>query len=224
MLKATDSENVDFTPAMADVWAVSDLAVSRSGASSCAELTACGVPSVLMPYPYHRDMHQKVNAEQLVEAGAAVLVDESDLEAGQRRADRIVVARIADAGLRHRRRRLGEAVAVVEREAEARLDAPLPVEVERRAAGFKSVIRKRHVALLPPGRVNGGTSQLHNQFVFRGTRWGRPRTDVAHLYLASFSAHPGGGVHGAAGWNAAVSALRRRGKLVRGDAPAGSSA
>jgi len=97
-------------------------------------------------------------------------------------------------------------------------------EVERRAAGFKSVIRKRHVALLPPGRVNGGTSQLHNQFVFRGTRWGRPRTDVAHLYLASFSAHPGGGVHGAAGWNAAVSALRRRGKLVRGDGPAGSSA
>jgi len=97
-------------------------------------------------------------------------------------------------------------------------------EVERRAAGFKTVIRKRHVALLPPGRVNGGTSQLHNQFVFRGTRWGRPRTDVAHLYLASFSAHPGGGVHGAAGWNAAVSALRRRGKLVRGDGPAGSSA
>jgi phytoene dehydrogenase-like protein len=97
-------------------------------------------------------------------------------------------------------------------------------EVERRAAGFKSVIRKRHVVLLPPGRVNGGTSQLHNQFVFRGTRWGRPRTDVAHLYLASFSAHPGGGVHGAAGWNAAVSALRRRGKLVRGDGPAGSSA
>jgi phytoene dehydrogenase-like protein len=97
-------------------------------------------------------------------------------------------------------------------------------EVERRAPGFKAVIRKRHVALLPPGRVNGGTSQLHNQLVFRGTRWGRPRTDVAHLYLASFSAHPGGGVHGAAGWNAAVSALRRRGKLVRGGGPAGSSA
>ncbi len=97
-------------------------------------------------------------------------------------------------------------------------------EVEQRAPGFKAVVRKRHVALLPPGRVNGGTAQLHNQLVFRGTRWGRPRTDVAHLYLASFSAHPGGGVHGAAGWNAAVSALRRRGKLVRGGGPAGSSA
>jgi UDP-N-acetylglucosamine--N-acetylmuramyl-(pentapeptide) pyrophosphoryl-undecaprenol N-acetylglucosamine transferase len=67
---------VDFTPAMADVWAVSDLAISRAGASSCAELTACGVASVLMPYPYHRDMHQRANAEVLADAGAAVLVDD----------------------------------------------------------------------------------------------------------------------------------------------------
>jgi UDP-N-acetylglucosamine--N-acetylmuramyl-(pentapeptide) pyrophosphoryl-undecaprenol N-acetylglucosamine transferase len=67
---------IDFTPAMADVWAVSDLAISRAGASSCAELTACGVPSILMPYPFHKDMHQRANAEQLVTAGAAVLVDD----------------------------------------------------------------------------------------------------------------------------------------------------
>lgn len=70
------SRVIDFTPGMADVWAASDLAISRSGASSCAELTACGVPSVLMPYPFHRDMHQRVNAEQLADAGAAVLVDD----------------------------------------------------------------------------------------------------------------------------------------------------
>jgi UDP-N-acetylglucosamine--N-acetylmuramyl-(pentapeptide) pyrophosphoryl-undecaprenol N-acetylglucosamine transferase len=67
---------VDFTPAMADVWAVTDLAVSRSGASSCAELTACGVPSVLMPYPFHKDLHQRANAKVLADAGAAVLVDD----------------------------------------------------------------------------------------------------------------------------------------------------
>ena len=99
-------------------------------------------------------------------------------------------------------------------------------EVELRAAGFKRLVRGRHVALLPPGRVNGGTSQLHNQFVFRGTRWGRPRTDVAGLYLASFSAHPGGGVHGGAGWNAAHAALgvRRLGKPLRGGGRAGSRA
>ena len=56
-------------------------------------------------------------------------------------------------------------------------------EVELRAPGFNALVRGRHVALLPPGRVNGGTAQLHNQFVFRGTRWGRPRTDVRGLYL-----------------------------------------
>ena len=67
---------IDFTAAMADVWAVADLAVSRSGASSCAELTACGVPSVLMPYPFHKDKHQRLNADVLHAAGAAVLMDD----------------------------------------------------------------------------------------------------------------------------------------------------
>ncbi len=67
---------IDFTPAMADVWAVTDLAVSRSGASSCAELAACGIPSILMPYPYHKDLHQRANASVLAGAGAAVLLDD----------------------------------------------------------------------------------------------------------------------------------------------------
>jgi UDP-N-acetylglucosamine--N-acetylmuramyl-(pentapeptide) pyrophosphoryl-undecaprenol N-acetylglucosamine transferase len=67
---------IDFTPAMADVWAVADLAVARSGASSCAELTACGVPSILMPYPYHKDLHQRANAKVLADAGAAVRLDD----------------------------------------------------------------------------------------------------------------------------------------------------
>jgi UDP-N-acetylglucosamine--N-acetylmuramyl-(pentapeptide) pyrophosphoryl-undecaprenol N-acetylglucosamine transferase len=67
---------IDFTPAMADVWAVAELAISRSGASSCAELTACGVPSILFPYPFHKDMHQRANAKVLSDAGAAVLLDD----------------------------------------------------------------------------------------------------------------------------------------------------
>ena len=70
------SRVIDFTPAMADVWAVADLAISRSGASSCAELTACGIPSVLMPYPFHKDKHQRLNAKVLAEGGAAVIVDD----------------------------------------------------------------------------------------------------------------------------------------------------
>jgi phytoene dehydrogenase-like protein len=99
-------------------------------------------------------------------------------------------------------------------------------EVELRAPGFSALVRGRHVALLPPGRVGGGTAQLHNQLVFRPTPWGRPRTDVRGLYLASFSAHPGGGVHGAAGWNAAHAALgvRRLARPLRGGGRVGSRA
>lgn len=67
---------LDFTPDMADVWAVTDLAISRAGASSIAELCVCGVPSILMPYPYHKDMHQRANAQVIADAGAAILLDD----------------------------------------------------------------------------------------------------------------------------------------------------
>jgi UDP-N-acetylglucosamine--N-acetylmuramyl-(pentapeptide) pyrophosphoryl-undecaprenol N-acetylglucosamine transferase len=67
---------IDFTPAMADVWACADLAVCRAGASTVAELCACGVPSILMPYPFHKDKHQRANAKVLADAGAAVLLDD----------------------------------------------------------------------------------------------------------------------------------------------------
>ncbi len=71
------SKTIDFTPDMADVWAVADIAVSRSGASSCHELLACGVPGVLMPYPFHKDRHQHANAAELEKAGAAVVVEDT---------------------------------------------------------------------------------------------------------------------------------------------------
>ena len=76
---AIPSRVIDFTPAMADVMAVADLVIARSGASTCAEVTACGVPSILMPYPFHKDMHQRANARVLEDAGAAFLLhDERD--------------------------------------------------------------------------------------------------------------------------------------------------
>jgi phytoene dehydrogenase-like protein len=58
------------------------------------------------------------------------------------------------------------------------------------------------------GAINGGTGSLQQQLVFRpipGT--GRAETAIRRLYLASASAHPGGGVHGAAGANAARAAI-----------------
>ena len=67
---------IDFTPAMADVWAVANLTVCRAGASTIAELAACGVPSILLPYPFHKDMHQRTNARVLADVGAAVLLED----------------------------------------------------------------------------------------------------------------------------------------------------
>jgi len=58
------------------------------------------------------------------------------------------------------------------------------------------------------GALNGGTSNLHQQLIFRPIPGlGRAETPVRGLYLASASAHPGGGVHGACGSNAARAAL-----------------
>jgi phytoene dehydrogenase-like protein len=58
------------------------------------------------------------------------------------------------------------------------------------------------------GALSGGTSQLHQQLVFRPIPGlGRPETPVRGLYLASASAHPGGGVHGGPGAIAARAAL-----------------
>jgi UDP-N-acetylglucosamine--N-acetylmuramyl-(pentapeptide) pyrophosphoryl-undecaprenol N-acetylglucosamine transferase len=53
---------------------LASLVVGRAGASSLAELTAAGIGSILMPYPFHKDQHQLRNAEVLAAAGAAKIV------------------------------------------------------------------------------------------------------------------------------------------------------
>jgi phytoene dehydrogenase-like protein len=94
----------------------------------------------------------------------------------------------------------------------------MQARIERLAPGFGACIRARRVLgpreletrdeNLVGGAINGGTSALHQQLLFRpvpGT--GRAETGIGGLYLASASAHPGGGVHGAPGMNAARAAL-----------------
>jgi phytoene dehydrogenase-like protein len=84
----------------------------------------------------------------------------------------------------------------------------MEAQVERMAPGFRDSILDRHVLDLPAGVVNLGTSQLHQQLVFRPIPGlGRPETPVERLYLGSAAAHPGGGVHGGPGHNAARAAL-----------------
>jgi phytoene dehydrogenase-like protein len=91
-------------------------------------------------------------------------------------------------------------------------------EIEDRAPGFRGLVTGRHV-LSPPGlealdanlaggALGGGTTALSQQAVFRPLPGlGRAETPVRGLFLASASAHPGGGVHGACGANAARAAI-----------------
>jgi phytoene dehydrogenase-like protein len=84
----------------------------------------------------------------------------------------------------------------------------IEAQIEAHAPGFRSLVRGRRVERLAPGRINLGTSRLRNELLLRG-HWGGPGTGIPGVYLASASAHPGGAVHGAAGWIAAQAALRQ---------------
>jgi UDP-N-acetylglucosamine--N-acetylmuramyl-(pentapeptide) pyrophosphoryl-undecaprenol N-acetylglucosamine transferase len=71
-----------FIDRMEYAYAACDLALCRAGATTVAELANAGVPSVLVPYPYAAADHQTENARAMVDAGAAVMIKDSDL-AGQ---------------------------------------------------------------------------------------------------------------------------------------------
>lgn len=65
---------------MGDLLAAADLVLSRAGASSVAEIAALAVPSLLVPYPFATADHQTTNAHYLVDAGAARLVRDDDID------------------------------------------------------------------------------------------------------------------------------------------------
>ncbi len=69
----------DFITEMSAAYANADLVLCRAGAMALAELTVCKKPSILVPFPAAADNHQVMNAKSLVEAGAAVMIEEKDL-------------------------------------------------------------------------------------------------------------------------------------------------
>jgi UDP-N-acetylglucosamine--N-acetylmuramyl-(pentapeptide) pyrophosphoryl-undecaprenol N-acetylglucosamine transferase len=68
-----------FIEDMGAAYAAADLVIARAGAMTCAEVTAIGLPAVLVPYPHAADDHQRRNAEVLVGAGAAELILDPEL-------------------------------------------------------------------------------------------------------------------------------------------------
>lgn len=74
------AEVVEFLDDMERRFAAADLVVARSGATTCAELTAAGKAAVLIPFALAADDHQKSNAVALEAAGAARMIEEKDLD------------------------------------------------------------------------------------------------------------------------------------------------
>jgi UDP-N-acetylglucosamine--N-acetylmuramyl-(pentapeptide) pyrophosphoryl-undecaprenol N-acetylglucosamine transferase len=83
---------------MADALVAADLVLGRAGSSTCAEVAAVGVASILVPYPFAGE-HQRANAAYLADRGAAVLVPDAELDASRLLAE---VRRLGDDGIRGR--------------------------------------------------------------------------------------------------------------------------
>lgn len=71
---------VPFTDQMSVVLSASDLVISRAGAGSIAEMIRCQTPSILIPYPHAADKHQHANAYFLERQGAAIVIEENNLD------------------------------------------------------------------------------------------------------------------------------------------------
>jgi len=91
-----------FLNEMGLAWGAAELAVSRAGASSVAEAAANAVPTVFLPYPYHADMHQKFNAQPLVDRDGAILLrDHVDASTNLRETAPLIRALMDDVAARN---------------------------------------------------------------------------------------------------------------------------
>lgn len=69
----------DFNPSVADFYARTSVVISRAGAGAVSEIALFSRPSILVPYPFAAGGHQRLNAEMMEKAGAAVVIDEKNL-------------------------------------------------------------------------------------------------------------------------------------------------
>lgn len=71
---------VPYIEKMGEVLKFTDLIITRAGATIISEITALGLPSILIPSPYVANNHQVINAKDLENAGAATLIEESSFD------------------------------------------------------------------------------------------------------------------------------------------------
>ncbi len=77
--KGLKVEVFKFIDNMADAYRRADLVICRAGATSIAEITALGLPAIVVPYPFAADDHQEINARVLAEKGAVVMIKQESL-------------------------------------------------------------------------------------------------------------------------------------------------
>ncbi len=86
--QGVQAQVLSFIDNMSAAYGAADLVICRAGATTIAEVTACGKGCVFIPYPYAADDHQRKNAESLVHKGAGRMIVEDDLS-GERLAAEI---------------------------------------------------------------------------------------------------------------------------------------
>ena len=106
-LSLTDDEAkswrvIAYEDEMPKVLSAADVVVSRAGATSLAEISAKCIPAVLIPYPYATNDHQRINARSYASSGAAMVIDDADLDTDDFRA--AVLSIVGDEALREEMR------------------------------------------------------------------------------------------------------------------------
>ena len=82
-LKSLETDKIKVKPYIKEMdlaYAICDLVISRAGALTLSELLVCGMPSILLPLPTATADHQTKNAMTLVQAGAAIMIDQHNMD------------------------------------------------------------------------------------------------------------------------------------------------